>query len=800
MIYSDIKEVFKKEKLEIMIDPDDSNTICFPNYKNPQFKCDINSPLALGCITVLKAGFNKNDITLKKNKDDSISVIFDKIEIQKLVFKEATESIESDISNIKLSKEKTTIVLFNKSELLNQENSLASYLNYLSQYTPSSGMMKHVKDLRKEAIKQTGMYIEEYEGVDLKLKNSDILDVIKISHYNTFSNPIVLSLENPDQIKEQLEQIKECGDSENTVEIQANINSIKNIPIEAYNTVLNVSNYRDLDLEDVAKKTSSFLKTLIEQAKEYKQLTEQLQDTDNEFVKKKININIKKSLTIEGNSKKLYSLAADNSLLESGKKEILTYMSDNMLCVSSKGSCLGNGQHSTIALYLLHTLLNKGAESKIELFEKLNCSNNTLAQLFKVNAQNPYEKIREKLLKEINANGLTTDEFLSFFNKMKINVSWSIEKDVKTLSRKIENDNAQREQDRSDEWINEHKESISPILAKYKQVNSEVINKYKELGISLDITGIKTPDNTSGVAYSTLAAISLNEVYPYLSFILPPKKNLSTYENAYTETHSDTKKESASNLRNVYQEEVFGNETHKFWLSIFSKSFLNPGGEDTFYRFRAMITGEDTKSLLRNKPDTTFKAMGNTAAGNALFNNADHYMEKIPAVILFNHKVSQMYPSLIEAVENNIKDPISDVNFKKLCFFAFVSKVGKDSFNIENIEKHGDIILKDICNSFYEYYSNDENLILKTDEMKRKNVKNNSLEKLELLKGFMISLFEPLTNKINMANNLDGYKYLDQEVWKKTLDLISPETEQNFTERFSQQKPVKSNKRITITA
>lgn len=784
-MYKNISELFEKEKLKIMVNVEDSNIICFPNRENPQLICDINSPLALGCATVLKAGFNIHGIEFKKHNDNELSILFNGEEIQKFHFLFIDESVDKTINSISLNSEKTTVVVFDKDIVFEQEQPLSSYLNYFSKYSPESGLTKSVRELRRESIKESGMYIEEYEGNHTILKGSDILDSIKMSHYNTFSNPIVMKVENLDDIQKQLLEIQKFGNVDKTIEIQSNISSVRNIPLESFNSIFNVSNYRDLDMQEVVEnKIEPFFNTLLSQAIKHYELKSEYSDAEldneNNLVKRSILSSIQKNLEVQGNSKKLYSLSPNKNILSEGKIENKVYINEKDVCINSKGTCLGNGQHSTTTFNLLYLLLNQGEHAKFEIFEKLNCSNITISKLFKVSNNNPFAIIQKKLFEKIEENNLSVNQFLDFFNKMKINISWDIVSDISTLSNKVKNDNAQKEQNKTDNWINENKEYITKFIARYKQVNASIISEYKENGISLDINGVKTPDNSPGASLETLNPVKLNDIYPYLSFVLPNDKNFTPIDKPYTLEHSDKTKDSSMNCRNIYQEEVFSEKLSNFWSDIFHKKFRMPGNDDTFAEFISMMTEESKLKIKNQLKVDNFLTIGYTA-----LNNNENF-KKIPAIIIYKDLTEKLFAQIKDSLDQNFKNAISSENFTKLAFFTFVSKIGKNNFNVENVELYGKVILKEIANSFYDYYSNDKDLIKSTDKWKRMAVKDfNKLseEAQDLIHNFMIDLFEPYQDQQKFQNSF-CYANTGKTNWKNVIQERTNNIEAEFIERF----------------
>ncbi len=755
-MYSNINQVFENEKLSLMTKPyEDKDMVYFPNHINPKISCSIDSPLALGISTILKAGFNLETLQLKQNDDNSVSVIFNNKEIQKLIFKEInTDDPSKEISNhiksdIKKSNaDKTTYVFFDKKTFLKQENALGSYLRTIGKFTENSELDIFVEDLRIMLLAQSGIYIEEYENKKNILQPEDILNPLLINHHNTFSTQIILDVKNYNEIKDSLTEA-ELG----RINIVTNMKYGANTPIYSFNPILNVSNYRDLELKEIAdNKIFPFLDTLILQATDYYSAEKAITTESNPYILKELKSIMSYSLNTDGADKKLYSLRPQMDLIAKGLKEILVYSehkSDkNIVCISSKGSCLGNGQHSTSTFKILNLLLHCDDNTNFILKEKYDCNETTLANLFQTNSKGSvYKAVQKKLFDIIEASGLKVEEFLSFLDKTTMNINWEIGATNTVLTRKVINDNTQTSQSKNDEWLNTNKSYMVQLLAKYHKVNSEEIIDFFQIKkdpshplykfqTTLQLKGIKTLDLSSPISHSYSTPVKINDIYPYIALVCPSNKNNSPIDSPYTEIPNLLHVESRGNLRNIYQKDTLNNNLYKLWNDIFSLE--KPEGKATFESFISFLSSEKiAKQTKQIKKNNKFLELGNKALNN------DYALKKIPAIILYQNMAQYYFNKIKDTLP---KDAININNFTSLAFHSYLHKLGKgkdtnsDGFTLNNIKENGELILMDISNSLHKYYNN-ENYVI-TNQLKRAEFQDNP-QHLSLAQKLTIELLEP---------------------------------------------------------
>lgn len=824
-MYKNNSEFFAgaNEKLSLMVSPTNKSVVSFPNQADSQIEADIESTKALALATVLRAGFNlgideEESIKLSENKDGSISIIFGDEVIQKIIIEDAKNS--KDIQKVvdkTLTKEKAnkvTYIFIDKETFLQNRNGLQTYIGQLQNLDRNQ---QHLAgNLRNELIGKSGIYIEEYE--DKKALTDDkLLDMEGISHYNTFSNPIVYKVNNYNAISDNLNKIKKIGYCGDKTPIKTPLRYGIHTPLESFNAIFNVSNSRELDLEDIKNnKIDKFLETLVKNAMTYKELNEVRKEVKEEKALEKIDEIIKTSLAVSGNAKQLFSLAPSDGNYVDPKQEIFLheYSNENgkYICINSKGTCLGNGQHSTSTFKILDLILGYDKKSEMLMIEKLNCSRNNMRKVFKKTGSNPYEELKEEIKEKINTlsgGKIEFEEFVNYFKKLEMQIDWSIYSNEKTLRNEIINDNAQREQDKSDEWINEQKEYVNSWLAKYKDLNKDVISKYSNskdhkyanLGINLDLIGIKTVDSSPSIANNTNPLTSINDIYPYLMFIATKSKNKSTYEEPnYTEVSSKKTTNSRDNLRNVYQTDTVTDEWASFFSDVFNRYFKRPELNSAFNSFLEMsleATPVELKKLQKEIANEEVGKKNSAFLKLGFLNQMDkEAILKAPAVIIYNELAKQYYSEFI-ANDITYKGNISEENFTRICFFAYASKIGREAFTTECVEVIGETIIKDVCNAFHKYYKESNGEIFKTDALKRKrtNIKAGTTEHNDLL-SFMSDLFEPYVNNVNKEhlksdtfdkNNLKHLKntknkgtWIDEMLNKE--NIIKEEFLKNFEE------------------
>lgn len=825
-MYSDTQELFKNEKLAMMVSQDDPSRICFPNKINPEFDCDINSPLALVSATILKAAFNIDGITLKPNKtENEISILFNNIEIQKIIISEVTNNEKNNISKTieaSIQKhndiDKVTYVFINKESFLNQNNALEQYLKYLTKFNINSEDTYHLGTIRNEMLSNTGIYIEEYNNKNILLNESTQVSALDISHHNTFSHPIIYDVKNYESIKKDLTRL---GITD--IHIQSGFKHAIQTPINSFNPITNVSNYRDLNLEEVVNnKINPFLETLIERAKTYYIAKNNYELHKSQALDELAEIEMESSLIDNGNAKKLYSLKENRTLVSQNKKEIFTYHqnisttneSNNILCINSKGTCLGNGQHSSSTFQILYLLLHDTDENAVILNEKFNLSKKRLSNLFNLDEANIYSKIKETFLTTIEKNNLSENDFNDFLEKSIIKVDWKISSNTSTLTSDIKNDNAQKEQDKSDDWINEHKEDINLFLNNYNKVNKQVIDRYKSYAKDLnkqklssfsffnsimDIRGIKTPDLSPTVAFDSILSTGINDIFQYMTFILPQNKNLSPIDAEYTENFNNKNVDSRNNLRNIYQNQSTNESMYAFWKDAMEgKNFTKPGNNNTFDSFMSCFSTLDfQRSTSKNNKYEKFLSNGRTILNNKI---GEQVLEKIPAIILFKQMAETYYGKWEEVISPTNKDIISKDAFINLSFFACIQKIGKKNFSLDFIEKNGELIMKNICNSMAAFYSENTENYLKADKLKRIQTKDLAPETKEKVKHLMIDLCEPYINARNNSIQCNISNHLKNTNFSNLNDSINYRKELinlNFDTLFGQinlNKPVKKPK------
>lgn len=832
-MYKNNSEFFAgaNEKLSLMVSPTNKSVVSFPNQADSQIEADIESTKALALATVLRAGFNlgidnENTIKLSENKDGSISVYFGKEEIQKIIINDAknAEDIQTIVDN-SLNKEKAnkiTYVFIDKENFLKNRNGLQSYIGQLQTLDKTKTYL--ASDLRNNLLNNSGIYIEEYEDKE-KLTNNKELNIEEVSHYNTFSNPIVYKVNNYNAIAENLNSIKEQGYCGEKTSIKTPLRYGIHTPLESFNAIFNVSNSRELDLEEIKNnKIDKFLETLVENAITHKELNELKKSVTNKKALHKINENIKKSLTVSGNAKQLFSLAPSDNNLTNPKQEIFLHEYTNkdgtFICINSKGSCLGNGQHSTSTFKILDLILCHDKKAELLMIEKMNCSRNNMRKIFKKTGINPYaelnSEIEAKIIKQ-SGNKLTLGEFIGYFEKLEMQVDWSIYSNDITLRKEIINDNAQKEQDKSDEWINNQKEYINNWLAKYKDLNKNVISKYSNdknhkysnLGINLELVGIKTVDSSPSLANHTNPACSLNDIYPYLIFMATKTKNKSTYEEPNYTIKSDKKQTlSRDNLRNIYQQDTITKDWSSFFSDIFIPYFKKPDLNSAFNKFLDMslnCSAPEIKKLQRDIANEEENTKNGAFLKLGFLNHVDEDpILKAPAVIIYKEIAKRYYD---EFIGNDVTlNKISDETFIRVCFFAYASKIGRKAFDVDNVENKGETIIKDVCNAFYDYYKEESVKSYGTDELKRRKtgIIYNSEEHKKML-SFMSDLFEPYVNNINKAHFKDPefdstiLSYLKNTNikgdWKNGFEAKEKLIETNFLKNFEEDSLKKTKKK-----
>jgi hypothetical protein len=804
-MYHNVEDLFKNEKLAMMVSSEDKNIVCFPNILNAQFECNINSPLALISTTILKAAFNIEGITLIPNKEHTeLAINFNGQEIQRFVI---CEIDNNTVGISKLVKEtihkyneidKVTYVFLDKEAFLSQNNPFEQYLKYLANFNINSEDTYQLEIIRKEFLAKTGIYIEEYNNKKDLLDDMSIVSSLDISHHNTFSHPIIYDVKNYNSIKEDLNRLGVAD-----IHIQSGFKYAIQTPINSFNPITNVSNYRDLNLEEVVEnKLYPFIDTLIQRAKTYYQAQEELNQHINPALDEMATIEMEAALIDNGNAKKLYSLKEHRKLVIQQKKEIFTYYQEvegkdeQLLCINSKGTCLGNGQHSASTFQIIDLLLNNTDESAILLNERFNLSRERLVNLFNVSNNNVYVKIKNKLLERISNANLSEEEFLLFLNKSVIKIDWKISMKPASLTSDITVDNAQKEQDKSDDWINENKDDVALFLTNYHRVNKKVIDRYRgykkhktnsnlaKFDVVMDIRGIKTPDLSPTVAFDSILPTNLNEIFKYMTFILPQNRNLTPIDGKYTETYNKKNVASRNNLRNIYQNESTEESLHLFWAEVIDgRDFKKPGSKATFDTFMGCFSTQDIqRSTAKNNKYETFLSMGREALKNSI---GEAILQKIPAIILFKKMAEAYYVKWEMSIGATNKEVISKEGFLNLAFFACVSKVGKKNFSLDFIEKNGELILKDICNGMAELYANNYDPEIKTDKLKRERKFSDSTRKE--VKKLMINLFEPyqavedkkIPCNLSLELNNHGFKSVDDAIINKSA-TIQPKFETTF--------------------
>ncbi|MBC7475330.1 MAG: DUF4168 domain-containing protein [Candidatus Sericytochromatia bacterium] len=805
-MHDNISQIFENEKLSLMVKPyTDKKTIYFPNHINNKINCNIDSPLAMGVSSILKAGFNVEELDLKKSGENDISVTFNGKEIQRLIFKEVTSYkfsqeisnyIKNDIENSKA--DKVTYVFFDKKTFLKQENSFASYLRALDTLKEDSTKIT-VEDLRIMLLAESGMYIEEYENKKLLLKGQDILNPLLISHFNTVSTQIILNVENYDEIKDKLNKAQ-LG----SINIVASLKSGINLPIDSINPFSANANYRDLNTKEIFdNKLPSFLDTLIAQANDYNNAKKRLQTESSPEVKEELKSIMKYYLSTNGCAKELYSLRPDIKLISMGVKEIIVYSNNNNVCISSKSTCLGNGQHSTSTYKILDLLLHCDDHTDFILKEKFDCNEIALANLFQVNTKGSIAKAaQEKIFKLIKKSGLEVEEFIDFFKQSFIGVNWTIAQSNPDLKQKIATNNTITEQNKDDDWLNENKDYFSKFFEKYNKINSKEITEFSQIKkdsthflnkfqTTFKLKGVKTLDVSSSVSHNYTKPIKINDIYHYMSLICSSNKNNSPIDSPYTEVADFQKNQSKGSLRNVYQKDTLDKNLDKFWAAIFNME--KPGNKATFENFLSFMTGETIgKNTSKSGKYFKFIKMGNEALNN------NYALSKIPAIILYRDMAQYYFNKIIDVLPQSA---INIDNFTSLAFNAYIQKLGKSNnsdiggFTLDNIKQNGELILMDISNSLHKYYS--ENDVL-TNDFKRKGLQDN--KGLLGVKHLTIEIFEPYKDaRVKTLNNTDSEK-LNNIQFKSIFECMSakkPKILEYFDEYFGLDKEFKKDKKAT---
>lgn len=775
-MYKENRDFFSREKLSLMVSAKDKENVCFPSSVDPKIVAPIESVKAIVLGTVLRAGFNLSvnetpSISFKENKDDSISIMFGEKEIQKIVIKDINKTpdiqkeVEKDLK--KSSSQKTTFVFVDKDAFLKNDNGLQSYFTSLQNLDKTT--THSVSELRSNLLSTAGIYIEEYED-KLSLKPTDALDINEVSHHNTFSNPIVYKVENMRAIEDHLEKVNDIGVCSDKISITTSLSYGVNTPTESFNPINNVSNSRDIDLAEIkSNKIDNFLDTLVDNAISYYQAQDKKEKVKDKKEISRIEESMRSYLKVSGNSKQLYSLGHQKADGKSSKNEIFIHnykdKTGDYICINSKGTCLGNGQHSTTTFKILDLILFRDAKSESHLIEKLNMSPAIMTSIFGKSGSGAYRDYQNDLIKKIekprDSGSITFAKFTDYFQKLQMQVEWSIFDNEKRLRQAIINDNAQKEQYKGDEWINAKKEFINTWLAKYKEVNKKDIQRYSSLdkehkfsnlNINLDLVGVKTVDSSPSLVNHTKASTTINDIFSYLTFVAPTTKNLSTYENKnYTQISNKKQKNSRDNLRNIYQSDTVGENWHLFWNDLFTSYFKKSNTNSAFESFLdvAVLEHSVKSEILDENCDDKNKKFFKLGYHTQIDGNA---IKKVPAIIVFKELAQKYFVDVIDNTRTTpqFKDAISPDNFVKTCFYAYVSKIGKEQFTIENVEKYGELILKDVCNAFHEYYVNTDDAVI-TDALKRNRNKEIKplTDKHSKIADFGVALFEPYINNIN---------------------------------------------------
>lgn len=787
-MYKNNEELFKKnDKLLLMLDSKQSGKVFFPDKYNPKLVCSIDSPLAIGCATILKAGFNINHESFKlipSDNEKSVNVMFgDKI-IQTIHFETLNgQPVHKTIKKIKLNPhaDKNTILLLDMSVFLNRENGFKSFLETLP-LDINEGETQKVETIRETHLSSAGFHIEEYEKTTL-LDPDDDINLDLLNHHFTFSNPIIFnSLDSNKEdklISDNLKFLNTNGVLEDNITFKVDLNSLINIPNESYNPIINVSNYRDLNFKQITEKFDDFIFDLVVKCKDYNDIDSNLDYEFMPIVKK----TLKDRLLLDfGKEKELFSLK--NSKYKT-QKEIFVYKQDNEICINSKGTCLGDGQHSTATFIILNEVFNNTDKCHISLMQKFGWSSSEFNSEF----GNSVEGLKQNILLQLEKSGLSEEQFKLFLSKYKIELNWDISQNQKELSQKIKTSNKITQQDSSNDWINSYKEFVDKFISKANKYNSVINEKFKALDnpISLELASIKTASNTSGVTLHTMKANKLNEVFGYLSFFLPNGKFVSTYEKEYNPIKPDGKK-AVGQLPNIYQSLVLDTEQDHLW-SLFDNGFKSSKSSsstivDFFSWFEKDFHLKTNSNISKKIKNEKFIEIGKTSFNNFSTDLKEEFIfKKIPVVLLMIKKAEDFYITHCQKLKE-IK-AINIDNFKKLYFMSTVSKIGKNNVTLDNFENYGELILKDIFNSLNDYYINKHSTDIQlTDEMKRDRGNISKIDhKFNDKRKLMLELFEPLQNNLlkSEQNRKSEFLFTKFKSWKDNLETRTKEIEFKFS-------------------
>lgn len=790
-MYKNNEELFKKnDKLLLMLDSKNPRKVFFPDKYNPKLICSIDSPLAIGCATILKAGFNINHESFKlipSDDEKSVDVIFANKIIQTIHFESLNgQPINKTIKKIKFNNnsDKNTIVLIDNPTFLNRENGFKSFLETLP-LDVNEGQTQKVETIRETHISNAGFHIEEYENSNL-LDPDDDINLDLLNHHFTFSNPIVFnSLDSSKEDKltsENLKFFNQNGVLEDNITFKVGLDSLINIPNESYNPIINVSNYRDLNFKQIIEKFDDFVFDLVDKCKQFNEIDSDLN------LEPVVKNTLKNRLLVDfGKEKELFSLK--NSKYRH-QKEIFVYKEDNEICINSKGTCLGDGQHSTATFIILNEVFNNTDKCHISLLQKFGWSYHEFNSEFGKSV----DEIKQNILLQLDKSGLSEENFKIFLSKYKIELNWDISQNQKELSQKIKTSNKITQQDSSNDWINSYKEIVDIFISKANKYNSVINEKFKALEnpISLELASIKTASNTAGVNLHTMKANKLNEVFGYLSFFLPNGKFLSTYEKEYNPIKPDGKK-AVGQLPNVYQSLVLDSEQDHIW-SLFDNGFKSSKSSnstivDFFSWFEKDFHLKTNSNISKKIKNEKFIEMGKTSFNNFSTElKEEEIFKKIPVVLLMIKKAEDFYINHCQKLKE-IK-AINIDNFKKLYFMSTVSKIGKKNITLNNFEKYGELILKDIINSLNDYYMNKQlSDIQLTDEMKRDRGNISKIDhKFEDKKKLMLALFEPLQNNLSKTEKHRKSEFLFAQhftSWENNLETRQKEIEFNFSNLIS---------------
>lgn len=778
-----IKNIFSQSLLKTMVNPAIPNKVFFPSHRNPKFSCHIDSPVAIACATILRQGYNPEEIELDCiDKAGVINVKFgDKI-IQKIIcaFQNPDISVKEQIDSLKAvnlsgDEDKTTYFIVNNNYLKSKEQ----YSFYLRDMGLQVG--KTPQEVRNSNLENYGIHIEEYDTNKIfSFNEENNLNKAMLNHFFTITTPMVMRFSKRGYSKfnertlEDQENLNKQGKLLEPIPYTLPLSALRDINLTSTNPVRAVSNSRNLSLEKVIdSKYEDFLSTIIKNSLDYKK-ADSLE---------------KLSIARDaGLAKNLYSFSTDAEL--GNLKQLFFYSDDktNSGCIFSKSTCLGNGQHSTTTLSFIYEIMTN-ENVGYELLNKYGFKTEKICDLFPdSNNIKSLKDIKNNIIQRLEKDGVTKEEFISYLNAIEVSFEWRTFSSAKQMTDAINISNNLSEQDKKNIWINKNKDSVNYLINKYNQINATEIFKFQEeKGILLSMKGIKSPDFSSSVNTSVQEPLTINEVFPYLNLCLSSQEYLSNVDQKRLEgkyyftadkikEHKISIKEITDKLLpSVYQ---FGSLSSDNIKDFFKVDSISEPNENAFFNLMSWVLDETItptmKTLLKKRIDILSNRLENVdpfAKMRTLIMTCTSYFDKkrdediyksMFSVNLLLNRIDQKFIILDPILNNshNFSKFISENpknasekcfnrdNFRKIVLFSFIQKVGKKNFNQDFIEQEGELILKDICNSLCEYYTNNESTPYKIDALKRNNRKIDILEEKELQK-LISNLFEPLLNRKN---------------------------------------------------